>query len=142
VVGGRLAFAKVPDRLPSLPLGAVALGLIATGLAVVAAWSSASGLIVGTALLALGVTFSTPAFFSAIFATAAPSERGAASGTASAFIDLGLGGGPILLGYVAGSAGIPWAFSIAAVVALAGCAWTLSLARLTIARLRVPASAT
>jgi hypothetical protein len=78
--------------------------------------------------MALGVTFSTPAFFSAVFATATPSERGAAAGTASASLDLGLGGGPILLGYVAETAGIAGAFTVGAGVALAGCAWTLLLA--------------
>ncbi|NEE04763.1 hypothetical protein [Phytoactinopolyspora halotolerans] len=82
-------------------------------------------------MLALGVTFSTPAFFAAIFATAAPAERGAASGTASIFLDLGLGGGPILLGMVAAAMGISWAFGVAAAVALAGCAWTMSLRRAT-----------
>lgn len=128
VVIGRLLFAKVPDRLPSLPLGAAALAGIALGLTVTASWSTPTGMVAGTALLALGVTFSTPAFFSAVFATAAPSERGAASGTASAFLDLGIGGGPILLGLVAETAGIPWAFVAAAGVALAGSAWTMSLA--------------
>jgi predicted MFS family arabinose efflux permease len=128
VVVGRIAFAKIPDRLPSLPLGAAALVLIAVGLTVTAVWGTAAGMIAGTALLALGVTFSTPAFFAAAFATAAPSERGAASGTVSAFLDLGLGGGPIVLGLVAESAGIPWTFGAAAAVALAGSAWTLSLA--------------
>ena len=128
VVIGRVAFAKVPDRLPSLPLGAAALAGIAVGLTVTATWTSPAGMVVGTALLALGVTFSTPAFFSAVFATATPSQRGAASGTASAFLDLGIGGGPILLGLVAETAGIPLAFGVAAGVALAGSAWTLSLA--------------
>ena len=80
-------------------------------------------------LLAVGVTFSTPAFFTAAFATAAPSERGAASGTVSAFLDLGLGGGPMLLGLVAGSLGLPFAFGAAAALALAGCVWTLALRR-------------
>ena len=56
-------------------------------------------------LMACGVVFSTPAFFSAIFATAAPSERGAASAMASAALDLGLGLGPILFGYLVQSAG-------------------------------------
>jgi hypothetical protein len=84
-------------------------------------------MVVGAAVAAVGVAFSTPAFFSAIFATARPFERGAASGTASAFIDLGLGGGPILLGFVAEAAGIPWAFGVGASVALAGCAWTAGL---------------
>lgn len=129
VVVGRIACAKVPDRLPSLPLGAGALVVIAAGLVVTALWSAPAGVIVGAALLGLGVTFSTPAFFAAIFATAEPSQRGAASGTASAFIDLGLGGGPILMGFVAQAAGIPWAFGVAASVALTGSIWTLSLRR-------------
>ncbi|WP_407936515.1 MFS transporter [Lentzea tibetensis] len=125
VVVCRIAFARVPDKLPSLPLGAAALAAIAAGLAVVASWTTPVGMLAGTALMAVGVTFSTPAFFGAIFATARPEERGAAAGTASAFIDLGLGGGPILLGLVARAAGIPWAFGAAAGLALAGCAWTL-----------------
>jgi predicted MFS family arabinose efflux permease len=129
VVVGRIAFAKVPDQLPPLPLGAAALGLIAGGLIVTAIWTTPVGMILGTALLGLGVTFSTPAFFAAAFATAAPSERGAASGTVSAFLDLGLGGGPILLGLVAQALGIPWAFGAAAAVALAGCVWTIGLAQ-------------
>ena len=129
VVICRIAFAKVPDRLPSLPVGASALAAIAAGLTIMALWSSPMGMIIGTALMAIGVTFSTPAFFTAIFATARPSERGAASGTASAFIDLGLGGGPILMGFVAQAAGIPWAFGVAASVALAGSVWTLLLRR-------------
>lgn len=128
VVTGRLLFAKVPDRLPSLPLGAAALAGIALGLTITASWSTPVGMVVGTALLALGVTFSTPAFFSAVFSTANPSERGAASGTASAFLDLGIGGGPILLGLVAETAGTRGAFIAGAGVALAGSAWTMCLA--------------
>ncbi|MFC7614522.1 MFS transporter [Actinokineospora soli] len=123
VVVSRIALAKVPDRVPSLPLGATALAVIGAGLGVAAFVGAPVGLLTGTVLLALGVSLSTPAFFSAVFATASPEQRGAASGTASAFIDLGLGGGPILLGLVAGSAGIPWAFAAAAGIALAGCAW-------------------
>ena len=128
VVTCRIAFAKVPDRWPALPLGAAALAAIAAGLTVLALWNTWTGAVVGAAVVALGVTFSTPAFFAAIFSTARPSERGAAAGTTSAFLDLGLGGGPILLGFVAQAAGIPWAFGVAAAVALAGGAWTLSLA--------------
>ena len=79
--------------------------------------------------MAVGVTFSTPAFFAAIFATATPSERGAAAGTASAFIDLGLGFGPIALGLVADAFAIPWAFAVGAAIAFAGAAWTLHLSR-------------
>jgi predicted MFS family arabinose efflux permease len=129
VVFCRIAFARVPDRLPSLPLGAASLAAIGFGLIVVATWHTPVGLLTGVVLMALGVAFSTPAFFAAIFATATPSERGAASGTASAFIDLGLGFGPIALGLVAESQGIPWAFGVGAGVALLGALWTLRLAR-------------
>jgi predicted MFS family arabinose efflux permease len=129
VVICRVVFARVPDRLPPLKLGAASLVAMASGLILIAVWPAPAGVITGAILLALGVTFSTPAFFTAVFATARPSERGAASGTASACIDIGLGGGPIMLGVVAAASGIPVAFAVAAAVALAGCMWTLSLAR-------------
>ncbi len=129
VVVGRVAFARVPDRLPSLPLGAASLVSMALGLVSMAVWASVAGLLAGVVLIALGVTFSTPAFFSAVFATAGPSERGLASGTASAAVDLGLGFGPIMLGAAAAALGMPWAFGLGAAVALAGAAWTVVLAR-------------
>lgn len=123
VVVCRVVFARVPDRLPSLPLGMASLVAIAVGMTVMALWLSPVGLMIGVVVTAIGVTFSTPAFFSAIFATASPSERGAAAGTASAFIDLGLGFGPILLGLVARSAGIPAALLAGAGIAALGAIW-------------------
>jgi predicted MFS family arabinose efflux permease len=129
VVAGRLSLARVLDRFPALLLGAVALAIIASGFMIMALWSSATGMIIGPAIFALGVTLSTPAFFSAIFATAKPSERGAASGTASVFLDLGIALGPMLLGLAAQAGGIPFAFGIAAAVVLAGCGWILTLSR-------------
>jgi predicted MFS family arabinose efflux permease len=86
-----------------------------------------TALIAGVLCLALGVTLSTPAFFTAILATAGPDQRGAASGTASAFIDLGLGFGPIALGLVARSQGIPAALGLAAGIAALGAIWTLGV---------------
>ncbi len=129
VVVCRVVFAKVPDRLPSLRLAAAALVVVAAGLSTMALWTTPVGLIAGAALMGLGITFSTPAFFSAIFSTAGPGDRGAAAGTASAFLDLGLGGGPIMLGLVARALGIPWAFGVAAGIALLGCGWTVVLLR-------------
>jgi MFS family permease len=129
VVVSRVVFARVPDRLPSLPLGAVSLAAIGTGLLVAATWQTPAGLVLGAVVMAIGMTFSTPAFFSAIFATAKPSERGAAAGTATAFMDVGLGFGPIVLGVVANAGGIAWAFAAAAGIAFAGAAWTAFLAR-------------
>jgi predicted MFS family arabinose efflux permease len=129
VVAGRLSLARFLDRLPALLLGAVALAIIAGGLMIMAVWDAPIAMAVGAAVLALGVTLSTPAFFSAIFATAGPGERGAASGTASVFLDLGLGGGPMLLGLAAQAGGIPFAFGAAAAVAIAGAGWIFALSR-------------
>jgi predicted MFS family arabinose efflux permease len=129
VVLSRVAFARVPDRLPSLPLGAVSLSALGAGLLVAAIWQAPVGLVLGAVVMAVGMTFSTPAFFSAVFATAKPSERGAAAGTATAFMDIGLGFGPIALGVVAAAGGIPWAFVAGAGIAFAGSAWTAFLAR-------------
>ncbi|MFJ5990259.1 MFS transporter [Lentzea sp. NPDC092896] len=121
VVVARAVFAKVPDRLPPLLLGAIALAVIAAGL-----FLMPFSLIAGSVVLGAGVTFSTPAFFAAVFATARPDQRGAASGTASAFLDIGLGGGPILLGLVA-NVSTSAALASAGAVALAGCLWTIRL---------------
>ncbi len=138
VVVGRIAFAKAADRVPALPLGAAALIAISAGSIITATWSSPVGTIVGAGVLALGVIFSTPAFFRAAFATARPSERGAAAGTVSAFLDLGLGLGPILMGVIADGMGIDWAFGAAAGIAVAGSAWTLILSRQAAACVSVP----
>lgn len=129
VVVGRLAFARVTDKLPALTMGAASLGVIGAGLVVVGLWSSPAALLAGTAVLALGVTFSTPAFASAVFSTAEPSERGVASATLSIAIDLGLGVGPILMGWLALGLGIGGALTTGAVVAFAGVVWTLHLRR-------------
>lgn len=77
------------------------------------------------------MAFSTPAFFSAIFATADPSQRGAASGTASAAIDIGLGLGPIIRGLAAAQFGMPWAIGVGAAIAATGALWTLTLQQRT-----------
>ena len=127
VVTGRLLLARVLDRFRPLLLGAVALVIISGGLMIMALWTTPLGMVLGAAVFALGITLSTPAFFSAIFATARPDERGAASGTASVFLDLAMGGGPMLLGFAAQASGIPFAFGVAAAVAVAGAVWILTL---------------
>jgi predicted MFS family arabinose efflux permease len=129
VVAGRLSLARYLDRFPALPLGAGALVIIAGGLMIMTLWTTPLGMVLGAAAFALGVTLSTPAFFSAIFATARPDERGAASGTASVFLDLAMGGGPMVLGLAAQAGGIPFAFGAAAAIAVAGGGWILALSR-------------
>jgi predicted MFS family arabinose efflux permease len=128
VVVSRVALARLPDRVPPFRLGALALTLNAAGLLVVVGLGTATGLAIGAVILAIGVALTTPAFFAAVFARVGPAERGSASGTASLFIDLAFGLGPMLLGVVAGIGGIPAAFVVAAAVTALGAVGSAVLA--------------
>jgi MFS family permease len=128
VVVCRVVFAKLPDRVRPMHLGIASLAATGVGLVIVAVWPSTAGLLIGTVVLAVGVAFTTPAFISAMFATAAPLQRGSASATASVMIDVGLGLGPLLLGIVAQGFSLGWAFAVTAVIAFLGAAWVARLA--------------
>lgn len=130
VVISRIVFARLPDRVPPMRLGAVSLALAAAGLMIAATLPGVPALLAGSAVLAVGVAFMTPALFAATFTAVVPSERGAAAGTATLFIDLGFGGGPLLAGFVAAGAGIPAAFAAAALVAGMGAVGTLVVPRI------------
>jgi MFS family permease len=130
VIGLRVAFARLPDRVPPMRLGAAALALVATGMGAIAATPGIVGLLAGTALLASGVAFMTPALFAATFTRVPAAERGVAAGTASLFIDLGFTGGPFALGVTAAAAGVPMAFVLGGAIAAAGAAGVLLVPRL------------
>jgi MFS family permease len=120
VVVSRVALARLPDRAGPARLAAAALAITALGLVVVGAFETPVGLVGGTIVLALGVAFVTPAVFALVFNTVPAAERGSAAATTSVFIDLGLSGGPILLGVVAATTSLPTSFLLAAVLPAAG----------------------
>ena len=120
VVGCRLGFAKLPDRVPALNLAAAALGASAVGFLAIGAAQSPVGLVAGTVVLGAGAAFLTPAVFAAVFSMVPAEERGSAAATTSIFIDLGLSGGPMLLGLVAAATSLPAAFTIVAALPLLG----------------------
>jgi predicted MFS family arabinose efflux permease len=135
VVGTRILFARRVDRVPPYRLGALALALTGAGILLVALVQDPLGLFAGTAVLASGVAFATPAYFSAVMTRVASHERGAAMGTMSVSIDLAFGGGPLVFGLVASVAGIPAAFVAGGAVALAGALGSLEgLRRPTVVR--------
>lgn len=132
VVACRIAFARLPDRSSPMALGASALGLAALGLVIAAVVPGVPALLVGSVVLAVGVALMTPALFAATFDIVPATERGAAAGTASLFIDLGFGGGPLVGGLVAAAAGIPAAFAVAAgfaAIGALGAAFSVRVAR-------------
>ena len=129
VVGLRVLFAWLPDRLPPMLLGAASLAMVAVGLLGIVVLPGYPGLLAGTVGVASGVAFMTPALFSATFAQVPPEERGLASGTATVFIDLGFSGGPFVAGFVAAAQGFSAAFVVSAVIALAGAVGTMAASR-------------
>jgi MFS family permease len=122
VVACRVLFASLPDRVPPLRLAAAALGASAIGLVIIAVVPAAWGLFLGAMVVAVGTAFLAPAVFAAIFGHVPAAQRGSAAGTASIFIDLGLSGGPVLLGLVVAASGIPAAFLAGAVLTAGGLA--------------------
>jgi MFS family permease len=122
VVACRVSFASLPDRVPPLRLAAAALGASAIGLVIIAVVPAAWGLFLGAMVVAVGTAFLAPAVFAAIFGHVPAAQRGSAAGTASIFIDLGLSGGPVLLGLVVAASGIPAAFLAGAALTAGGLA--------------------
>ena len=122
VVTCRIVFARVPDRLPPLKLAAGSLAVCTGGLLILGGVANPAGMLAGTVVLALGVAFLTPAIFAAVFGSVPAHERGSAAGTTTVFIDLGFGGGPLLMGLIAAQGGIPAAFVVAAAITAAGAA--------------------
>jgi predicted MFS family arabinose efflux permease len=120
VVGIRSLGARLPDRLGAARATRAAMALTATGLAVAGAWRTPAGLLVGTAVFAVGIALLTPAVLTLAVEAVGPRERGAVLGTTSSFLDLALGLGPATLGLVAASTGRPGAFLGGAAVAAAG----------------------
>jgi MFS family permease len=120
VVGLRIVFAKLPDRVGAPRLSGVALVITAVGLAIIGLVPTGAGLIVGTAIFATGVAFVFPALIAVAIARVDETERGSVVGTSSAFLDLSFGLAPATLGIVADASGYPAAFLVGAAVALVG----------------------
>ncbi len=127
VVACRLLFAKTADRFPAVTLSAAALAAVATGLGLMALWTKPAGLFAGAAILAVGVSFLTPAFFRVMMERLPASQRGTAAASFSIFVDLGLGGGPVLFGLIAGPAGIAGALAVSAALALVAAVLTATV---------------
>lgn len=120
VVLVRSAGARIPDRLGAARATRIALVLSTAGLAVIGLWRAPAGLLVGAAVLGLGVALFTPALFTLAVAGIPPTERGAVMGTTSAFLDLAFGLGPATLGFVAAATGRGGVFLVGAAVAATG----------------------
>jgi MFS family permease len=111
---------KLPDRLgarSTLMLCFVNLGL---GLATMGVWQTQTGLLVGTAIFAVGQALSYPAAVLLAMQASTEAERSAVVGGVTAFVDVALGLGAFVLGAVAAVTGYAGAFVVGSLVALSG----------------------
>jgi MFS family permease len=121
VLAVRILGARLPDRLGPVRASSYALVAIATGLAAVAGVSSATGIWVGTVLLAVGMSLLFPALFTLAVNGAPAEERSHAVGTFSLFFDLSQGLGAPALGLAVTAFGTERAaFVVGSAVAVVG----------------------
>jgi MFS family permease len=120
VVVLRLVGARLPDRFGAVALSGSALAASAAGLAIIAAFPSLAGLLVGTGLFAFGVAFIMPALLALTVARAPVEERGLAVATATLFIDVSFGIAPVVLGAVAEIGGYASGFVVAGAISATG----------------------
>mgnify|MGYP000162139051 FL=1 len=120
VVGIRSLGARIPDRVGAGRTTRISLVAGAVGLATAGLWREPTGLVMGAAVLAVGVALFTPGLMSLAMEGVAPNARGAVMGTTTAFLDLAFGLGPATLGVLAAAAGRPGTFLAGAGVALLG----------------------
>ena len=116
----RIVGARLPDVLGPRRAGTGALVTTAAGMAVMGAWRSPTGLLVGTAVFAVGMSLLYPALLLLALDAAPDAERASVVGTFSSFFDLSQGLGALMLGGVAELAGYRGAFVAAAGLALVG----------------------
>ena len=120
VVVVRTVGRKLPDRLGGRRTLVLCFVSLAAGLATIGAWQTGAGLIVGTAIFAVGQALSYPAAVLLAMETSHEAERSAVVGGVTAFVDVALSLGAFTLGAVAAVTGYAGAFLVASVVALSG----------------------
>jgi MFS family permease len=138
VIVVRSAGARIPDLLGARRTAQLALACLAAGMTTIAAWHSIEGLFVGTVIFSPGQALAFPALMAFTVRNAPPTERSAAVGTISAFVDLAFGLGAFSLGGIVAAAGYREAFLTAAAVAASG---LLLLSRHRATRPKVAAAA-
>jgi MFS family permease len=121
--------ARIPDMIGAARATRISLVLTAAGLAAAGLWQEPAGLILGAAILGVGVALFTPALFSVAVDGVPPNERGAVMGTTSAFLDVAFGLGPATFGFVAAGVGRSGGFIVGAAVAALGL-WLVIATRL------------
>jgi MFS family permease len=122
VLAIRIFGATLPDRLGPLRGGTVALVGAGGAMVVIALFPSPAGLIVGTAIFAVGMSMMYTNLMTLALTGVDERERAAVVGTFSSFFDLSQGFGAFLVGGVVSVTSYEGGFLFGAVAAFAGLA--------------------
>jgi predicted MFS family arabinose efflux permease len=109
----------IPDRLGGTKAGSIACGAIVLGLGLIALFSSPIGLLIGTAIFAVGQALAYPSITLLAMARASADEQSAAVGALLGFVDAALAGGAFVLGLAADALGYRAVFVMGAGSAVA-----------------------
>jgi MFS family permease len=120
ILAVRILGARVPDRLGGRDAGAIALVLAALGIGIVAAWPSVVGLVVGTVVLAAGMSLMYPTLLLLALVGIGDADRASVVGTFSSFFDASQGVGAFVCGAAVAVAGNRGAFTTGAITAAFG----------------------
>jgi predicted MFS family arabinose efflux permease len=120
VIAIRSFGARIPDVLGPERCSRISLLFSAAGLAISGSWRSPVGLVVGTAVFAVGSSLAFPALMVLALRGTSARERGAVLGTFTAFVDIAFGLGPASLGFVATAGGYGGVFLAASGIAVVG----------------------
>jgi MFS family permease len=108
---------RLSDRLGHRRVFLPCLGLIITGLALLALDGSRRGIVTAAVVFGVGLGSAYPAFASIVIERVHDSRRGAAFGSILAAFDTGIGTGSVSAGWIAQRASLSAAYGVAAVVA-------------------------
>jgi len=116
----RIFGARLPDRLGGKTAGSIALVFTAIGIGVMALWATTAGLVVGTAIFAIGMSFMYPALLLLALYGIGDGDRASVVGTFSSFFDASQGIGAFICGAVVAFSGNRGAFTTGFVCAVGG----------------------
>jgi MFS family permease len=137
VLAIRILGARIPDTLGGARAGTVALVTTAAGMALMAIWGTAVGLMAGVVVFAVGSAFMYPAMLLMALEGSTEQDRGSAVGTISSCFDLSQGVGSLVVGAVAALSSYRGAFAAGGAGALVGVVvlWQWVVPRMARARL-------
>jgi len=110
----RLSAAKVPDRLGARRVALASLVMLALGFVVLAGWHGLAGLLVGTVVMAAGMSLLVPSLLLSATTDVSEGEETRRMSAFTLFLDLGAALGPSMLGIAATITSYGTAFALCA----------------------------